>query len=148
MRLVVCMVPLWLMAAVLPFGAGCGKGGPALHEVSGSVTIGGSPAQNIQVTFMPIDAALPVASGKVDATGRYSLVSSNENRAGAAAGAYKVVLTQLDSGSQEEIEARYSGGGGAPIPKASFPPEYQSVESSPKQVDVVAGKNTIDIEIP
>lgn len=142
--------PSVFVAALCLTAAGCGPGGPTLYGVSGVLTIGGSPAQNVQVTFMPTDASLPVASGTVDASGKFTLVSGNENRAGAAAGSYKVVLTQLDGGSQEDIEARYSGGGGGapPIPKASFPEEYRAADTSPKQVEVVAGTNTIDIDIP
>lgn len=129
---------------------GCGQSGPAVHPVSGIVTVGGKPVQNVQVTFMPTEPSRPIASGNVDADGRYVLTSGATNRRGAVAGAYKVVLSQLDGAAQAEVEARYTSGTGGPppVPKAAFPDEYKSVESSPKQVDVVAGSNTINIEIP
>lgn len=140
--------PVIVLAVVLPAG-GCGSDGPPVYGVSGIVTIGGSPAQNIQVTFMPTDASHPIASGKVDASGRYTLTSGAKNRAGAVAGSYKVVLTQLDVASQAELDARYSASGRAdPIPVASFPKEYQSVDTTPAEVDVAAKANTIDINIP
>ena len=129
---------------------GCGQSGPAVHAVSGTVTVGGKPVQNVQVTFMPTDPSRPVASGNVAADGRYVLTSGATNKRGAVAGAYKVVLSQLDGSSQQELEARYTSGTGGPppVPKAAFPDEYKSVETSPKQVDVAAGSNTINIEIP
>jgi len=141
--------PTIVLAVVLPAAVGCGSGGPPVYGVSGIVTIGGSPAQNIQVTFMPTDASHPIASGKVDASGRYTLASGAKNRTGAVAGSYKVVLTQLDVASQAELDARYSASGRAdPIPVASFPKEYQSVDTTPTEVDVAAKANTIDIQIP
>lgn len=138
------------VAFVVVVPVGCGPGGPAMYDVSGKVTVGGSPAQNVQVTFMPVDASLPVASGNVDAAGRYSLSSGANNRLGAAAGTYKVVLRQLEGGSEADVAARYtSGQGKAPVAKAAFPKEYQSAETSPTQVEVQAtDTNTIDIAIP
>lgn len=138
------------LACVLLVPLGCGPGGPPMYGVSGTVTIGGSPAANVQVTFMPVDSSLPVASGNVDAAGRYSLSSGADNRQGAAAGAYKVVLRQLEGGSEADVAARYtSGQGKAPVAKTAFPKEYQSVETTPTQVDVKAtDTNTIDIAIP
>lgn len=138
----------WVLAVATI--AGCGQRGPAVHPVSGIVTVGGKPVQNVQVTFMPTDPSRPVASGNVDADGRYVLTSGATNSRGAVAGAYKVVLAQLDGSSQQELDARYTSGTGGPppVPKAAFPDEYKSVETSPKQVDVAAGSNTINIEIP
>lgn len=136
------------VVVVVGLTIGCGKGGVPVYGVSGKVTIDGEPAKNVQVTFMPTDATLPVASGNVDAAGNYVLVSGVDNRKGAAAGSYKVVLSQLES--LEDAESRYSSGKGGPppVPKASFPKEYASVETTPKQVDVLAKPNTIDLEIP
>jgi hypothetical protein len=137
-------------AVVLLAPVGCGPGGPTMYDVSGTVTIAGSPAQNVQVTFMPTDASLPVASGNVDGGGRYTLTSGASNRQGAAAGTYKVVLRQIEGGSEADVAARYtSGQGKAPVAKASFPKEYQAVDTTPKQVEVAAtATNTIDIAIP
>lgn len=138
------------VAIILPVAWGCGRGGPPMYPVSGAITVGGSPAPNVQVTFMPADASLPVASGNADASGRYTLSSGANNRQGAAAGSYKVVLRQLEGGSEADVAARYtSGQGKAPVVKSSFPKEYQSVETTPKQVEVkAADTNTIDIAIP
>jgi hypothetical protein len=137
------------VALTLLVPLGCGRGGPTMYDVSGTVTIDGSPAQNVQVTFMPVGGSLPVASGNVDATGRYSLSSGADNRQGAAAGTNKVVLRTLEGGSEADVAARYtSGQGKAPVEKAAFPKEYQSVETTPTQVEVKATANTIDIAIP
>jgi hypothetical protein len=143
------LVSLFGLAALV---LGCsGTSGPALNPVSGKVTIGGQPAKNVLVTFQPTDAKLPAASGRVDDTGTYSLSSGSTGGKGAAAGTYKIVLQQLGP-SLAEMEAAYSGGSGkqsAPPAgaQASFPDEYKEASTSPKEVTVTSGTNTINIEL-
>jgi hypothetical protein len=148
--------PLWpwagggLACVLLTSVAGCGPSGPPLQPVSGTLTIDGKPATNVQISFMPTDPSRPVASGNCDAAGRYELTSGAADRKGAVAGAYKVVLSQLESLSAEEEAARYASGSGGPPrpPKPPFPSEYRDASTTPKQVDVAVGPNTIDIAIP
>ena len=128
---------------------GCGPGGPSVYPVAGTVTIEGQPAQAVQVVLTPVAGNQQVAAGVTDASGRYQLTWGSTARSGAEAGRYKVMLNQLSTETEEELMARYSGGGRkAPeTPKASIPKEYSSADTSPKEVEVTAGTNTIDIEL-
>lgn len=138
--------------AVAVLLVGCGPTGPALHPVTGKVTIGGSPASGIQVSFMPVDAKQMTASGKVEG-GSYTLFSNAGK--GAIAGKYKVVLSQAAAGgggapTPEQMAAQYSGnrqGGAAVKDKPSFPAEYSAADTTPLEVEVKAGPNTIDIPL-
>lgn len=131
---------------------GCGPTGPALHPVTGKVTLKGAPASGLQVSFMPVDAKQMAASGKVDG-GSYTLYSNAG--AGAMAGKYKVVIAQAAAGSggpptPEQMAAQYAGnrqGGGPAQDKPSFPSEYSAADTTPLEVEVKAGPNTIDIPL-
>ena len=129
--------------------AGCGPSGPAVQPVSGTLTIDGSPAQNVQVVFHPVDAGGLMASGQVDAGGVYTLRSGNAGAKGALVGKYKVVLSPFEAESMEAATARYTSGTGKPAApaKPAFPKEYLAPSTTPKEVEVKPGPNTIDIAI-
>ncbi len=140
----------WLsLVASLSIFAGCGPGGPAIYPVSGSVMVGGQPVSSVQVSLMPIAGKQQVAAGVTDAAGQFRLTWGSTARAGAEVGRYKVVLNQLSTETEADVMERYSGKGGkAPKdPKPPFPKEYSSAETSPQEVEVTAGANTLDIAI-
>ena len=122
--------------------AGCGETGPSTVPVKGTLTIDGQPANNVQITFSPIDASLPAASGQVT-NGAFELFSGAQGKPGAAPGKYKVVLAAQATAD----DAAYSGQGGPPKQELPFPKKYTSAETSDKEVEVTAGSNDIKIEI-
>jgi hypothetical protein len=136
---------------------GCGPGGPATHEVTGKVTIGGEPAKDLSITFSPVSPDGQVASGSVGADGTYTLYTGAQGTPGAVAGKYKVVLTEAQAGgsgaatSEEEMPDYMQSGEdptkAEPEESGGVPSEYTSAETTPKEVEVKAGPNTIDIEI-
>lgn len=148
-----------LLGAVALVVAGCGAGGPSFNPVGGKLTVDGKVPANVQVSFYPVDGKGPIASGNVDAgTGRYDLTSSGgvgkPAGKGAVAGKYKVVLNVAAGGGgpqeAEAMMAQYSGSsqGKAPAaPKASFKKEYGSASTSPKEVEVKSGANSIDLDL-
>jgi hypothetical protein len=147
-----------LLGAVAFVVSGCGAGGPSFHPVGGKLTVDGKVPANVQISFYPVDGKGPIASGNVDAgTGRYDLTSSGgvgkPAGKGAVAGKYKVVLNAgggAGAGSPEAMMAQYSGNnqGKAPAaPKASFKKEYGSASTSPKEVEVKSGTNSIDLDL-
>jgi len=145
-----------LSAAGAVVAVGCGPQGFSFHPVGGKLTIGGKPAAGVQVSFFPVSGTGPIASGNVDAaTGRYDLTSSGgvgkPAGKGAVAGKYKVVLNSVGGGAAADMEAmkaQYGGGGKPPAaPKDSFPKEYGSSTTSPKEVEVKPGANTIDLDL-
>ncbi len=147
-----------LLGAVALVVAGCGAGGPSFSPVGGKLTVDGKVPANVQVSFYPVDGKGPIASGNVDAgTGRYDLTSSGgvgkPAGKGAVAGKYKVVLNAgggAGAASPEAMMAQYSGNnqGKAPAaPKAAFKKEYGSASTSPKEVEVKSGTNSIDLDL-
>jgi len=131
--------------------AGCGPAGPKTAPVKGTLTIDGKAADNIQITFAPVDSSLPTASGQVS-NGSFELFTGAEGKKGAVPGKYKVVLAQMGGTSQEEMKAAYQAKTGrkseAPAaPKATFPEKYKTPATSDKEVEVKPGSNEIKIEI-
>ena len=146
-----------LLGAVALVVAGCGAGGPSFNPVGGKLTVDGKVPANVQVSFYPVDPKGTIASGNVDAgTGRYELTSSGgvgkPAGKGAAAGKYKVVLNAVggaSAASTEAMMAQYGNSQGkAPAqPKAAFKKEYGSASTSPKEVEVKSGANSIDLDL-
>jgi hypothetical protein len=82
-----------LVGVVLAFlGSGCGE--PPLVPVEGLVTFEGKPLSTGQVVFFPDDGrSVPsnrVPQGKIDESGRYTILTSG--KPGAPAGKYRVVV--------------------------------------------------------
>jgi hypothetical protein len=128
--------------------AGCGDTGPATVNVKGTLTIDGQPANNVTITFAPVDSSLPTASGPVN-NGTFELFSGAEGKPGAVPGKYKVVLA-ASAGDPEADAAAYAPGatGGPPAaPEAPFPEKYSNAGTSDKEVEVTSGSNDIKIDI-
>ena len=140
---------LTLCFGILATLVGCGDGGPAMNPVSGKVTIGGAPAADVLVTFQPTDSSMQPASGRTGTDGTYTLTSGTQGKPGAMTGSYKVVLQQQASSAVDD--AAYGGGGSSSAPpegpESNIPEAYNSAETTPKQVDVTSGENTIDIAV-
>ena len=142
---------------VLVAAVGCAPAGPSFHPVSGKLTVGGKVPANVQISLYPVDGKGPIASGTVDSSsGQFTLTSSGgvgkAAGKGAVAGKYKVVLNSSSggTGSPEEMMKQYSGGGAgkAPsAPKASFPKEFGSASTSPKEVEIKSGPNSLDLAL-
>jgi hypothetical protein len=126
--------------------AGCGSSGPTTHPVVGKVTIGGQPATDLRVDFYPVEPANQMASGTVGPDGSYTLFTGGIGKQGAMAGKYKVVLAS--TAATTDTSYMDSGSSGPPAPKEdAVPKEYTDAATTPKEVEVTAGSNTIDIQI-
>ena len=139
-----------LVAALLFVNSGC-PGGPTkavLHPVSGKVTVGGKPLADCTIQFVGTGTEAVSFNGKLGKDGTYSLVDPTDGRAGAAAGKYKVVLMGSPDAAMEAMKTMKGPQSGPPTVTAPFPAEYSAVETSPKEVEVKAGSNSIDIVIP
>lgn len=90
-----------------------------------------------------------MASGQIGADGSYTLTTGVSGTAGAMVGKYKVVLIQdtgadmsyMETGDDPTTAAPPTGGDG------TVPAEYANATTTPKEVEVTAGANTINIEI-
>ncbi len=141
---------LALLGALCLVGlVGCSpaSSGPSTAPVKGTLTIDGQPANNVQITFSPVDSSLPAASGNV-ANGSFELRSGREGKPGAAPGRYKVVLAAVGGPlTGDAAMAAYKKAGGPPKVEATFPEKYSKAETSDKEVEVKSGSNDIKIEI-
>ncbi len=127
---------------LLAIVAGCGGGGdaPKLGRVTGTVTIDGQPAPDVNVTFTPAEGGRP-STGKTDASGKYSLVYS-ASAMGAAIGKHEVSISGSGGFSDEDLDDPNID---LTNPPSSVPAEYSEIK---KEVEVTSGSNTIDLEYP
>lgn len=110
-------------------GVGCSSGAEGanridVYPVIGRVTMNGNPVANATVTFSP-QADQPVAMGRTDASGNYSL-TTYEADDGAAPGDYKVMVTKSAGGSKA---------GGAP---SHDPNDPQASSADPQAMHAAA----------
>jgi len=87
-----------LFALLAGAGFGCGKGSesiPEPMEVAGTATLAnGQPVRNVRVTFHPLDAKLPPASGRVGEDGTFKLKTITD-KPGVCPGKYAVAFENL-----------------------------------------------------
>lgn len=111
--------------------AGCSSSdGPALSQVSGTVTLDGQPVGDAEVLFMP-DSGNP-SVGKTDQKGRYTL-AYDQKRKGAVIGKHTVRITKIG-----EI--------GSPNDTKNLLPEKYN-QNSPLTAEVKAGENSLDFPL-
>lgn len=136
-----------LVGVVVAVGiAGCTDSGPKTARVKGTLTINGEPANNVTVSFVPLDSSQPAASGQVT-DGSFELFSGVQGTPGAAPGKYKVVLAAV-ANADADAAAYMSGQGGAPPQQElPFPEKYKDASTSDKEVEVTSGSNDIKIDI-
>lgn len=122
-----------MLFAVALLCAGCGGGSPSdtpeLGEVTGVVTMDGTPMANVTVTFVP-ESGKP-SFGGTDSEGHYTLVY-NQNEQGAMIGQHTVRVTSPSEGPQDE--------GKDPIPA-----KYNYKSTLKKEVK--AGSNEINLDL-
>lgn len=142
--------------------AGCGRGGPTLYPVQGTLKKGDQPLAGVTVNFLPVETNQPGSAGVVGSDGRFTMYCQN-GRPGAVAGLHKVVLgAPKVATTPEAVESRYRDtpppppgyrpstglgtGGPGPQEDLPFPKEYASPETTPRQFEVIPGAdNTIEI---
>ena len=138
----ICKVRCHIYLLSVCLGAGCLIGCaderdlPKLGIVSGTVMMAGQPLPNVVVNFSPTQAGRP-SSGVTDENGYYSLLHLRD-ASGALIGEHVVTVvrisTEEDYGSSAEELAELA------LPAAA---------SDGKMIkEVIAGNNTIDIDIP
>lgn len=130
---------------------GCGPASVRTEPVSGSVTVKGQPAKNVEIYF--VNEKL-VAMGKTDDAGKFQLVQ------GAVAGENKVYFKEAAAagGSKfagqegiDDYQAQMAAGSGSTkptTPKSVLPPEYtNAVEPKLNFVVPSGGTTTADFKL-
>lgn len=119
------------LSAIVVLAIGCDSG-PKMGTVSGTVTMDGEPAANLEVSFNPKEAGSgTTAIGYTDASGTYHL-SYPGGKTGAPVGDYGVSI----------VPAETDGEGGSPI---SVPACYNTATTLSYTVN--AGENTANFEL-
>ena len=143
-----CRVAFGVVCTLLMFAVGCGSSfdGPKLYPLSGKISVNGqAPGEQFRVYLIASTPGTPEPQLLVKEDGTYEALTGTEGWTGAAAGKYKVVVEALRSG-----EGGYQGGGAAGG-QPTLPPElaaYAAAETSPTEIEVTTGSNTVDITIP
>jgi hypothetical protein len=132
------------LALVLVCVAGCGKPGTApTAEVTGTVTLDGSPIEGVGVTFLPQEGR--PASGVTNASGQFTL-STFETGDGAVPGRHKVAIGEQPDES-EPMPGTPEAANWKP-PEARFPEKYSNPEESGFEAQVEPGKpNTFTFDM-
>lgn len=130
-----------LLAGSLALAAGCG-GQPRVVPAEGVVKIGGKPAANILVQFLPDHRKGqngPTSTGTTDDQGRFRL-KTQDGRDGAVPGPHMVTLVDLEEERPEQ---------GKPYKR---PPRldgrYAAPTSSNLTAEVVEGGGPIVLDVP
>jgi hypothetical protein len=148
----------------LAFSAvGCGDGAEGdtgrveTHEASGSITYKGKPLADAIVSFSP-KGSHPVALGRTDSSGNYSL-RTYEDDDGAAAGDYVVLITKSapsstsgpaphDAKSTGPGPAAHQSKASATASKSEIPVKYNTAATSDLTATVKEdGENTFNFEL-
>ncbi|QDU75552.1 5-hydroxyisourate hydrolase precursor [Bremerella volcania] len=106
-----------LAALVTSTAAGCfssSSSGPELAEVSGVVTMGGTPLPNIQVLFEP-EADAGTSRGTSDAEGKFKVYYPT-NSLGAVPGKHRVQFQLMDADAGKDIVPKRFAVGSPGIP--------------------------------
>jgi ABC-type transport system substrate-binding protein len=131
-------VVILLVSCIIPF-AGCSgtKAGPATVEVTGTVTLNGSPVEQASVLFSPEigsnDGRL-ASQAKTDPQGRFQLtthIGGGKFKSGIVPGKYVVTITKPDPAPAKNTFA---------APKNLLPSKYADAKSSPFKAEVAAGQ--------
>lgn len=150
----------WVLFATLCvfFSAGCGSGKLGVVPVSGTLTIDGQPADNVEITLVPVDTSLPSATGLAQG-GKFELFSGVQGASGAVPGTYKLVLAVRKMTTEEETRAKYAAGakaggasGGSPVPQTTeaalpFATKYTSSSTTDKEVTIPPKGGSIEIDV-
>jgi hypothetical protein len=121
-----------------------------LAKVSGKVTYNGKPVTTGSVMFTPLGGAKDasrIATGQIESDGSYALTTYDTGD-GAVLGQHAVTVESR--GDPEEMKKLNMKPGGIiayKLPKAAIPEKYTKTDRSPLKYTVVAGQNTINLEL-
>ncbi|MFG0267610.1 MAG: hypothetical protein ACF8AM_21030 [Rhodopirellula sp. JB055] len=125
---------------------------PALHPISGHVTLDGKPYERLIVYVRPVDEDVTqynLGVGETDATGKLFLRSTAGT--GLAAGKYRVSFTCIVNGSGQTVGSsdEKTDDDRRLITKDIVPPAYGDGGESRLEFEVVPGTdNHIEFDIP
>lgn len=111
---------------------GCGKAGPSLVAVKGTVTVDGKPADGAVLIFHPTGGKGTIASAAADANGTFAITSNGTP--GIVTGSYKVTATWPDPAKKPKVTLGASPEDAPDLLEG----RYVSVDKSPTTVEITA----------
>lgn len=144
------LILLFLLALIgVPQLVGCGE--PALHPVSGKVTLGGSSYNRLLVYFRPVDGSpqpYNMGVGETDAQGNLSLRSTAGM--GMATGKYRVFFSCMTvKGQRGGVGMDEKADDDRRTQVVEIVPEiYRDENTSPVEFEITAGDNEFIFDIP
>jgi hypothetical protein len=134
-----------LAITALLASSGCGGGEFKTAKVTGKVTVGGKPVTSGDVMFMPLGKNEEGRSGKaaraqIQQDGSYSMTTYDAFD-GAVIGKHQVTLFNPGVPVVDDPNADDD----APMQKSSLSPEELASLKKPREVEVKAGDNQIDL---
>lgn len=133
------------LAALLPFFALAGCGGPAPTPVSGTITVKKKPAANLLIQFTPVAPAgdKPTAGNATSAEGGAFEIRGDNGQPGLPPGEYFVTVADRNL----DIEDADLGNGKRIANRVAK--KYATVDekANPLKVKVEAGKTKYDLEL-
>lgn len=139
----------WLCLALslgLSWVVGCGKSGPQIVPVSGTVTLDGNPIDKAGVMFIP-DTGRP-ATGVTDPQGHFTLTTAPDGN-GAEVGKYQVTVSlKKISGVAADANGLEAGPATGPIKEEYIVPQkYSDPKTSGITVEVKSGMEQVKLEL-
>lgn len=129
-------------AALVLMAVGCGKEGPTMGRVSGTVTYKGQPLTKGNVSFVSTEPDRPNASGAITSNGSFTL-QTREPGDGAEVGEYKIAVTDIDPDTYNSALP----GETVKVPKSQIPAKYADANTSGLTAKVASGSNTVPVEL-
>lgn len=123
-----------VVLSILALGlTGCGKSGPKLAEVEGTVTLDGKPLADVMLEFQPLGGKGSPSVGYTDKNGRFRLRFSRQ-KWGALPGEHLV-----------RIDFDHEPGSDQPAPPFKFPAKFNKQSDLKRQL--VVGSNHFPFEL-
>lgn len=113
---------------------GCGSDGPALYDVSGTLTHNGAPLPDMMITFLPTDGSR-ASVGTTDADGKFTLFFTADAK-GVQGGEHVV---SIRSASPEP--------GALQGDPAKLVEKYGSEENSPCRMTIDSNEKNLEVNI-
>ena len=124
--------------------AGCGRGGPEVVRVTGTVTCQSKPVPNLFLNFKP-EVGRP-SWGVTDAEGKYSLNYSRD-RDGAVVGKHTVWVQYKAGNPGEELQMTGARGAKRPGNLPAILQKYGSEKTTPLKFDIETDGQVVDIPL-
>ena len=138
------VAPLLICVAFLAVVLGCGRGGPEMIQVTGTITLDGNPVPEAAVMFAGPEGGTPVTA-ITDGKGEFSL------KAAAGANAVGVSKTGQGGGAAKPTSADNmlmpAGRAGAAPVQHVIPLKYADPRKSELKVDVKRGMAPVELKL-